>query len=91
MIRNLCVTIPISLVCASIGAFYSGIDDFIGLLGGICSCICSFFFPAFIYVKFNDLPKYHWRNVTTVGICSVLCIIGLISGGASLKDLIKKF
>lgn len=85
------VTIPITLVTAFIGAIYSDISDYISLFGGFCSVVIAFFFPGFLYIKSNNRPLKDFKNIKTIVICGLLCIIGVISGILSLKTIISSF
>lgn len=91
MFRNLLVTIPVTLLTALLGALYSDISEYISLLGGFCSVIIGFFFPGFLYVKSNDYPITHWKNVFTIIVCSIFCLIGIIAGVLSAITIIESF
>lgn len=91
LLRNYLVTIPITIITAFIGAVYSDISEFMSLLGGFCGVIISFFFPCFLYIKCNEYPISHWKNVVTIIFSSILCTIGVIAGIMSLITIITSF
>lgn len=91
LFRNYLVTIPITIITALIGAVYSDISEFMSLLGGFCGVIISFFFPCFIYIKCNEYKISHWKNVITIIISTILCIIGVVAGIMSLITIITSF
>lgn len=87
--RNLIVTISITIVTAFIGAIYSDISEFISLLGGFCSVIIAFFFPGFLYIKSNDRKISDFKNVLTIVVCGIMCVIGIIAGILSIKTMVS--
>ena len=65
------------------------IDDvvkIVGILGGLCAVIVCYICPVLCYVKANDYHKYHWRNITSVGILIVICVLGFMSTGKTVYD-----
>ena len=78
--KNYAVTIPILLITTVTGALYSDIIAYITLLGGFCSVIITFLFPGLLYVKNNEHPLTHWKNVLIIIAITLLCSIGFIAG-----------
>ncbi len=42
-----------------------------------------------LYVKSNEYPITHYKNVLTIIIVSILCLIGFTSGVLTIKDMIS--
>ena len=78
--KNYAVTIPILLITTVTGALYSDIIAYITLLGGFCSVIITFLFPGLLYVKNNEHPLTHRKNVLIIIAITLLCSIGFIAG-----------
>ena len=63
---NCIITIPLLLFSILIVVFYQNVDDYVDFLGSFSSIFFCFVIPGFMYIKMNDLPKYHWKNILTV-------------------------
>ncbi len=84
--RNLMITIPTLLITCLIGALYTGIIAYISILGGFCSVVIAFLFPGLLYVKNNDLPITHYKNIFTIILITILCLIGFTAGTMTILD-----
>jgi len=42
-----------------------------------------------LYVRSNEYPKSHYKNVITIVIISFLCLLGFTSGFLTIYDMIK--
>ena len=51
--------------------------------------IKKFFKLGLLYVKSNDYPIRHPKNVATIIIVSLLCLIGFTSGIITIRDMIN--
>ena len=78
--KNLFVTSGVLLVVVLIGALYDKILEYIELFGGFCSVIYCILIPGLIYVKNDNLKITRLIKYVTVGIVSMLVIIGYTSG-----------
>ncbi len=87
--RNYIVTIPILIIACLISVLYKEIISYITLMGSFCVVVVSFLCPCLIYLKSNDYPRYHWKNVTTFILMIFLCLIGLMAGVMSIIDIIN--
>lgn len=87
--RNLTITIVFLLVSILIGVLYSKISDYISLIGGLCGTMIAFGFPCMVYVKSNDYKITHWKNIFTLVVCSMLCCIGFIGAGFTVRNIIN--
>ena len=83
-IPNIILTISTLVISALIGALYSGILNYISMLGGICCTTYCFFIPGWMMIKveWNEMSKF-MRILTTIGI-SLLSLIGYIGGIMSI-------
>lgn len=88
--RNLIITIPTLLITCLIGALYNKITSYINILGGFCSVVIAFLFPGLLYLKNNDMPLTHPKNIITILIIFILCTIGFIAGIMTILDDILK-
>jgi membrane protein DedA with SNARE-associated domain len=83
------ITIPTLLITCLIGALYDSIISYISILGGFCSVTIAFLFPGLLYVKNSDHPITHKKNIMTIVIISVLCLIGYTAGIITIRDIIS--
>lgn len=90
ILRNLIITISITLFTALIAALMKNIADFISMIGGFCSVLIAFFFPCFIYVKSNSYEISHYKNISSIVLCSFLTIMGFTAGILSAISLFNK-
>jgi len=72
-----------------VGALYDKIINYISILGGFCSVTIAFLFPGLLYVKNSDYPWTHKKNISTLIIITVLCIIGFIAGTMTIIEIIN--
>jgi amino acid permease len=84
--RNFLITIPTLLISCFIACIYTPITAYISILGGFCSVIITFLYPGLLYVKNNDYPIYHWKNIATIIIVGTLTIIGYVAGIMTILD-----
>ena len=57
--------------------------------GSFCSIFICFAFPGMMYIKTNDYPKYHWKNVLAVIYIIVFSILCCIAGGYTIRDIVN--
>lgn len=89
-ISNLIVTVTTLAITTLIGALYNSVTDYISLIGSFCSVIISFIVPGMIYIKSNDYPLSHWKNVTTIALVSFLSLLGFTSGVVTIVGMVNK-
>ncbi len=89
LIRNLILTITVTLTTAFIGVCYNKIENIISFLGGFCSIIVSYFFPTFIYIVSNDIPVKSLKGILPILIFGTLSIIGIVSGTLSFVAFVS--
>jgi hypothetical protein len=91
------VTIPTLAVSCFIGVMYANIEDYISLMGSFCAVIISFLIPGkylkftflgMLYIKSNDYPISHYKNVLTIIIVGFLCLLGFTSGFLTIYGMI---
>lgn len=87
-VKNITVTLIVLLLCCTVSVVYSEISGYIKLIGGICSSIVGFLIPALLYTKTNKYPRWHWKNIITILIFSLLTTIGFISAGRTIVEII---
>jgi hypothetical protein len=80
------ITVPTLLLTCLIGALYTGIIAYISILGGFCSVVIAFLFPGLLYIKNNDLPVTHYKNLFTLILITILCLIGFTAGIMTILD-----
>jgi hypothetical protein len=84
------ITVPTLLITCFIGVLFGDIGAYISILGGFCSVTQVFLVPVLIYVKSNDYPIYHWKNLTSIILVIFLCGIGYTAGVISILNVINK-
>lgn len=72
-----------------IGVVYDKISAYISILGGFCSVIIAFLIPGMLYIKNNDYPLTHYKNVLSIIAISVLSFIGFTAGVISIIKIVK--
>jgi amino acid permease len=87
---NVLLTIPLLLLSCLVGALYQHVTDYIDLIGSLTSIFIMFLIPGLLYLKSNDYPKTHWKNITTIILISLFSVICLISAIFTIKDIIDK-
>ena len=86
---NCAITIPLILLSTLVGVLYQKIGDYIDFLGSFCSIFICFAFPGMMYIKTNDYHKYHWKNILTIIYIVVFTILCCISGGYTVRDIVR--
>ena len=72
-----------------IGVLYDKISAYISILGGFCSVIIAFLIPGMLYIKNNDYPLTHYKNVLSIIAIGVLSFIGFTAGVISIIKIVK--
>ena len=83
------ITIPTLLISCLIGVLFGDIGAYISILGGFCSVIQVFLVPVLIYIKSNDYPITHWKNVISIILVICLSGIGYTAGVISILNIIN--
>jgi amino acid permease len=69
--------------------FIDDISTIIGFLSGLCIIFVSYVNPVLCYVKSNNMPRYHWKNLTAVLIMVVVSILGILATVKTIIDYTK--
>ncbi len=72
------------LIACLVGVLYDQISAYISILGGFCSVIIAFLIPGLIYIKNNDYPIMHYKNILSIILISILSVIGFTAGVISI-------
>ncbi len=86
---NCIITIPLILISTLITVLYQKVGDYVDFLGSFSSIFFCFIIPGFMYIKLNQYHKYHWKNVFTVIYVAVFTILCCISGGYTVRDIVR--
>ena len=86
---NCIITIPLVLISTLITVLYQKVGDYVDFLGSFSSIFFCFTIPGFMYIKLNEYHKYHWKNVFTVIYVAVFTILCCISGGYTVRDIVR--
>ena len=86
---NYIMTIPLILISTLITVLYQKVGDYVDFLGSFSSIFFCFVIPGFMYIKLNQYHKYHWINVCTVIYIGVFSILCCISGGYTVRDIVR--
>ena len=76
-------------ITAIVAVSFQSISDYISLIGSFCTVIVCFFVPGMIYVKENDYPVTHYKNIITIIFISVILLLGITSGVFTVRKIIK--
>ena len=82
---NFIITFVTLFVTTFFAAYFKkSISEYLNLAGTFCSIIVVILMPGMIYIKGNDYPIYHYKNVLTIffmlivssiGLCTIFCTI----------------
>ena len=86
--KNIFVTLIVLVLCCTVSILYSEISGYIKLIGGICSAIVGFLIPSLLYTRTNKYAKWHWKNIITQGVFLAFTLIGFISAGRTIYEII---
>ena len=87
---NYIVTSIVLIITTIVAVSFQSISDYISLIGSFCTVVICFFVPGMIYVKGNDYPATHCKNITTIIFISFILLIGIASGIFTIKGIIEK-
>ena len=85
---NAIITITVLAATTFIAVIFQSISDYISLIGSFCTVLISFFIPGLVYIKGNDYPIKHYKNIFTIIFIAFTLILGLISGFFTIKGII---
>ena len=88
-IVNFIITIIVLLVTTFIAVIFQSISDYISLIGSFCTVLISFFIPGIVYIKGNDHPIKHYKNIIAIIFISFILLLGLTSGFFTIKGIIN--
>ena len=87
-IINIIITIVALMITTFIASIFQSISDYISLIGSFCTVLISFFIPGLVYIKGNDYPLKHYKNILAIIFISLVLILGLTSGFFTIKGII---
>ena len=76
------------LLISLVAINFKNIEAYLSILGGFCVVIMSFLFPGMLYIKNNEHPITHWKNVGSILLMIIITIIGFTAG---VKTIIEMF
>jgi amino acid permease len=89
-ITNIIITVVVLIITTFIASIFQSISDYISLIGSFCTLLISFFIPGLVYIKGNDYPIKHYKNILTLIFISLILILGLTSGFFTIKGIKDK-
>jgi amino acid permease len=88
-VKNYIITLLVIMLCVTCSILYTEISSYIKIMGGLFSTLVGFLFPSLLIVKSSRRKRYHWKNILTLGLFILLTLIGFISSGFTVRELIK--
>ena len=82
---NIAITILVLLITTFIAVLLQSISYYLSLLGSFCTVLISYFIPGLIYIKGNDYPKSHYKNIITIIFICFIVILGFTSGFFTIR------
>lgn len=79
-VRRMVLAYGITLFCMFWAIVIPNIAVVFGLAGATCGTMLIFVFPCTFYMKMQDRPWYHWRNIPPISVC-IFGIVLLGVGG----------
>jgi amino acid permease len=86
--KNYIVTFIVIMATVSVSIVYKKISDYVKIMGGIFSTLVGFLFPALLIVRANRRKRYHWKNILTLILFGALTLIGFVSSGITVYEMI---
>ena len=86
--KNYIVTFIVIMATVSVSIVYKKISDYVKIMGGIFSTLVGFLFPALLIVRANRRKRYHWKNILTLMLFGALTLIGFVSSGITVYEMI---
>ena len=77
------------LITTLLASVYQKLSTYMSLIGSFLVVFPAFLYPALLWNKLSDLPKYHWKKICNLVCAVILCIIGYISGVMVIVDMAK--
>ena len=87
---NYIITCIVLAITTIVAVSFQSISDYISLIGSFCTVVISFFVPGMIYIKGNDYPITHYKNIITIIFISLILLLGITSGFFTIKGIIEK-
>lgn len=85
-IKHMIFTFVILMISTTIVTFYDKIISLISIIGGFVVIIINFFAVGYLYIKGNDLPKTHYKNILMFVTVLVLLLVGWTGGIISVVN-----
>lgn len=87
---NYIITCTVLAITTIVAVSFQSISDYISLIGSFCTVVISFFVPGMIYIKGNNYPITHYKNIITIIFISLILLLGITSGFFTIKGIIEK-
>ena len=86
---NITMTVISLGITTFIAAIFQKISDYISLIGSFCSVFVAFVMPGMIYIKDNDKPITHLKNILALLFVIILSLFGLFTSYCTIKGIIN--
>ena len=86
---NLIMTVISLGITTFIAAIFQKISDYISLIGSFCSVFVAVVMPGMIYIKDNDKPLTHIKNIFAILFVIILSIFGLFTSFCTIRGIME--
>ena len=86
---NIIITSTVLSFTTFIAVIFQSISNYISLIGSFCTVLISFFIPGLVYIKGNNYPLKHYKNIKIIIFITLILSLGLISGFFTIKGIIN--
>ena len=86
---NFIMTVICLGITTFIAAIFQKISDYISLIGSFCSVFIAVVMPGMIYIKDNDRPMTHIKNILAVLFVIVLALFGLYTSFCTIRGIME--
>jgi len=76
------------IITWAIALVYPNIDKVLAIMGGLCAATLDYGIPMFCYVKLSDKSWASPKNFIAIIFFGTLCLIGYISVGITVWEMI---
>ena len=86
---NFIMTVISLGITTFIAAIFQKISDYISLIGSFCSVFIAVVMPGMIYIKDNDKPLIHLKNIFAILFVIILSIFGLFTSFCTIRGIME--
>ena len=86
---NFAITLIVLITTTFISSVFQSISDYFSLMGSFCTVIICYYIPGLVYIKGNDYPLTHYKNIITVIFITLILALGLLSGFFTIKGIVS--